>query len=410
MKTRHLLVTLALTSLIAVAADWPQWRGKDRMDHSPDAATLTEWPEGGPKQTWLFKEAGLGYSGFSLMGGKLFTMGAMDGGESVVCIDAKTGKKVWSRQIDGSIYENQWGDGPRCTPTLDDGHAYAISGGGVLACLSMADGKVIWEKHLIKDLGGKLQQWGYTESPLIEGDVVICTPGGGKGTLAGLNKKTGEMVWQSKEMTEEAQYSSPVSYTHEGKRQVAQLVSKKLFAVDPKDGALLWEADFAGKIAVIPTPIYHNGHIYVTAGYGVGCRMFKLGGKSPELVYENNNLVNHHGGVILVDGKLYGHSDKGGWTCQDFMTGEAAWQSKDLGKGAVGYVAGHLICVDEGSGEVALVEASDKGWKQKSRFKLSPQTTQRKPQGRIWVHPVIVDGQLFLRDQEIVYCYDVKAK
>lgn len=410
MKPLRPLLILALSVSLAAAADWPQWRGKDRKDHSPDASTLSEWPSGGPEQQWIFKDAGLGYSGFSVSGGKLYTMGAMDGGEHVICVDAKTGKKVWSKEIDNRIYENNWGNGPRCTPTLDGDHAYAISAGGILACLSLKDGAVVWKADLVADFGGKLQDWGYTESPLVEGDLVLCTPGGKNGTMAGLDKKTGKVVWQSKDMTEVAQYSSPIAYDHEGQRQVAQLVGKKLFAVNPKDGALLWEADFPGRVAVIPTPIYHNGHIYVTAGYGVGCRMFKLGGKSPELVYENNSMVNHHGGVILVDGKLYGHSDKGGWTCQDFMTGEADWQDKSLGKGAVGYVAGHLICVDEGSGEVALVEASPKGWKEKSRFKIDPQTKLRKPQGRIWVHPVIVDGQLFLRDQEMIYSYNVKAK
>jgi outer membrane protein assembly factor BamB len=296
------------------------------------------------------------------------------------------------------------------TPTIDGDRLYALSASGVLGCLNRADGKVLWKADLVSDFGGKLQSWGYTESVLVDGPRVLCTPGGSKGTMAALDKMTGKLLWQSKDLTEEAQYSSPILIEHGGKKQVVQLVGKKVFGLSPEDGSPLWQGDFPGRVAVIPTSIYHDGHVYVTAGYDVGARMFKLGGDSPELVYESNKMVNHHGGVILVNGKLYGHSDKGGWTCQDFLTGEPVWQDKTLGKGCCAYVAGHLICVSEKEGNVVLVEASEAGWKEKGRFTLSPQTEQRKPQGRIWVHPVIVDGRLFLRDQELIYCYDIKPR
>jgi outer membrane protein assembly factor BamB len=410
MKLLRPLLLLGFTISTLSAEDWPQWRGKDRNDRSPDKTVLTTWPEGGPKQLWLNKEAGLGYSGFSIVGDQLFTMGALEGGEHVIALDAKTGKKLWSIQIDDRIYENQWGNGPRCTPTIDGDRAYAISAGGILACLSVKDHSVVWKADLVADFGGKLQHWGYTESPLVDGPRVICTPGGNKGTMAALDKMTGKVLWQSKDISEEAQYSSALAVDHGGKKQYVQLVSKKVFGIKPETGDLLWEADFPGRTAVIPTPIYNDGHIYVTAGYGVGCRMFKLGSAAPELVYESEKMVNHHGGVILVDGKLYGHSDKGGWTCQDWKTGEALWQDKSLGKGACTYVAGHLICLSEDKGVVAMIEASPAGWKEKGRFTLSPQTTLRKPQGRIWVHPVVLDGRLYLRDQEIIHCYDVKGK
>lgn len=403
------LLILAFAASTLQAADWPQWRGPNRDDISPDSSILHPWPEKGPAQKWVYKEGGMGYAGFSIAGGNLFTMGASSDGENVLCLDAETGTKKWSTQLDNRVYPNNWGDGPRSTPTVDGEMLYSLSANGILGCLQAADGKVVWKKDLVADLGGKLQSWGFTESVLVDGDHVICTPGGGKGTMAALNKKTGEVVWRSTGIQAEAQYSSPILINHEGKKQVVQLLSRKVIGVDPANGELLWQANFPGRVAVIPTPIYSNGHLYVTAGYGIGCQLLKLGGKTPEVVYENNYMENHHGGVILVDGKLYGHSDKEGWICQDFMTGEIIWKDKSLGKGAVGYAAGHLVCLEEGSGTVVLAEASTKGWKEQGRFKLDPQTAQRKPQGKIWVHPVIVNGRLYLRDQEFIHCYDVKG-
>ncbi|MES2705186.1 MAG: PQQ-binding-like beta-propeller repeat protein [Verrucomicrobiota bacterium] len=409
---KHLLslsLLFAFGQTLLTAADWPQWRGADRDDHSPDKTILNPWPAQGPKQLWVSKEGGLGYAGFSVVGDQLFTMGAVDGGEQVLCLDPITGKKKWAARLDDRIYPNNWGDGPRSTPTVDGDRVYALSANGILGCLAAKDGSLIWKKDLIADLGGKLQDWGYTESVLIENGKVICTPGGSQGTLAALDKMTGKVVWRSTGMKEAAQYSSTVPAVVNGQRQIIQLLTKKVFAVNPDNGELLWQSDFSGRVAVIPTPIFKDGYLYVTAGYGVGCRMYKLGGKEPEIVYENNVVVNHHGGVILVDGKLYGHSDKGGWKCQDFLTGEQIWKSDAMGKGAIGYAAGHLVCVEEQTGNVALIEASTEGWKEKGRFKLSPQTTQRKPQGKIWVHPVIVNGRLYLRDQELIHCYDVKG-
>jgi outer membrane protein assembly factor BamB len=409
MKLTLPVILLALGQTFLSAADWPQWRGANRDDQSPDKSILNPWPAKGPEKQWVFKEAGLGYAGFSVVGDQLFTMGAKDGGEHVISLDDQTGAQKWSVPLDNRVYPNNWGDGPRSTPTVDGDLLYTLSANGVLGCLAAKDGKILWKTDLVKDLGGKLQDWGYTESVLIDGDKVICTPGGDQGTMAALDKKTGKVLWRSTGLKEAAQYSSPILITHEGKKQLVQLLTKKVIGVDPENGDVLWTANFPGRVAVIPTPIYSKGYLYVTAGYGIGCRLLKLGGKEPEVVYENNNMVNHHGGVILVDGKLYGHSDKGGWTCQDFLTGETVWKDESLGKGGVGFAAGHLVCVDEKSGEVALVEASPSGWKEKSRFTLDPQTTQRKPQGKIWVHPVIVNGRLYLRDQELIHCYDVKG-
>jgi len=410
---KHSPFTVSLLGLVfaasALAADWPQWRGPDRNDHSPDKSILAPWPAGGPKQNWVFKEAGLGYSGFSIVAGRLYTMGALDDGEHVVCVDVATGKKLWSARVDDRVYENNWGNGPRCTPTVAGENIYAVSGNGRLVCLEINGGKVVWSVDFVKDLGGKIQSWGFTESVLVDGDRVVCTPGGSKGTLAALDRRTGKVLWRSKGVEDVAQYSSPLVVTHGGQRQYVQLVTKRLFGVKAETGDLVWQTDFPGRTAVIPTPIHQDGLVYVTAGYNAGSRQFKLGGAEPEMTHESNKMVNHHGGVILVDGRLYGHSDRGGWTCQDWKTGEALWQDRSLGKGACTYVAGHLVCIEEQKGTVVLIEASPAGWKEKGRFTLSPQTEKRKPQGKIWVHPVVLDGRLYLRDQELIHCYDVKG-
>lgn len=405
---RELVAIAALTLSVANAADWPQWRGPSRNDRSPDTGLLKEWPKDGPKRAWLFDNAGLGYAGYSISGGKLFTMGLRKDQEYLIAIDTANGKELWAAEA-GPRYPNNWGDGPRMTPTVDGDRIYAIGGQGLLVCASANDGKVIWSKSLVTDLGGKLQMWGYTESPLITDKAVICTPGGSDGTMAALDKKTGELLWRTKDITAEAQYSSPILVTHAGKPQVIQLVMKQVFGVDPANGALLWQHEFPGRTAVIPTPIYKDGIVYVTAGYGVGCMAVQLGADNAVTpLYDNKVMKNHHGGVVLVGDHLYGHSDGYAWVCQDFKTGKEVWAHRGFGKGAIHYADGMLYCLDEATGAVALVEASPAGWNEKGRFTLDPQSSQRSPQGRIWPHPVVLDGKLYLRDQEYLYCYEVK--
>ena len=403
------LILGALTVTCSLAADWSQWRGPNRDDHSPDKGLLKKWPEGGPKRLWLFEGAGLGYAGYSIVGNQLFTLGLRGEQEFLISVDVTKGTELWSTPF-GAKYPNDWGDGPRGTPTVDEGLVYAISGQGNLICSKASDGKMVWQKSLATDLGGKLQNWGYTESPLIVGNKIICTPGGSKGTMAALDKKTGALIWQTAELTDQAQYSSPILITHAGKKQIVQLVEKKFFGVDPEKGKVLWSTDFPGRTAVIPTPVYSDGIVYVTAGYGVGSKAVKLAADGTATVaYENKVMKNHHGGVVLVGDLLYGYSDGPGWIAQNLKTGEEIWASKALGKGAVHYADGMLYCLDEGTGTVVLAEASPKGWTEHGRFKLDPQTKQRKPRGKIWTHPVVVNGKLFLRDQELLFCFDVKG-
>ena len=412
MRVLNSWVSCALVSLVALSAfgaDWPQWRGDSRRDHSPDKGLLAQWPQEGPKQVWSFNNAGSGYAGFAIAKDSLFTMGLRDGMEFLIAVNASTGKELWSSSA-GQKYPNGWGDGPRMTPTVDGDRVFAIGGQGLLICVEAKNGKLIWSKNLVTDLGGQLQDWGYTESPLVVGDIVICTPGGPQGTLAGLDKSSGAVRWRTSGLTDKAQYSSPILIQHEGQPQVVQLVMNRFFGVSPKDGSVLWKKDFPGRVAVIPTPIYEDGIVYVTAGYGVGCEAVRLGtNNSIAPLYSNKVMKNHHGGVVCVDGYLYGHSDGAGWVCQELKTGKEIWSHKGFGKGSVTYADGKLICLDERNGDVALVEASTQGWKELSRFKLAPLSSKRSPQGGIWPHPVVVNGRLYLRDQELLHCFNVKS-
>lgn len=395
-----------------LAADWPQWRGADRRDHSPDTGLLKQWPAEGPKRLWTYDGAGLGYSGYSIVGGRLYTMGLRGEEEFLMAVDATNGKALWSAGA-GPRYANNWGDGPRSTPTVDGDRVYGLGGQGLLICASTKDGKILWKKSLVTDLGGKLQGWGYTESPLVVGDLILVTPGGGDGTMAGLDKKTGDVRWRTKDLTDDAQYSSAILVNAGGRQQAVQLVGKRFFGLDPATGAVAWRQDFPGRTAVIPTPVASpGGQIFITAGYGAGCQSVQLAadGKSVTQLYENKVMKNHHGGVVLVGEHIYGHSDGYAWVCQNLKTGQEVWASKSLGKGAIHYADGMLYCLDEKTGEVALVEASPTAWNEKSRFKLSPQSAQRSKSGAIWTHPVVVDGKLYLRDQELLSCYDVKGK
>lgn len=401
------LVSCFLFSAAAWTNDWPGWRGADRTDVSTETGLLKQWPAGGPERVWLNEKGGVGYAGFAVVGDNLYTMGAYQNDERLICLDANTGERRWRTVMSNTVLENGWGDGPRGTPTIDGDRVYAIGGDGTIVCVEAKGGELIW-KRTMSEYGGTVPKWGYTESVLIDGDKLICTPGGSEGALVALNKMTGEKIWQSKDFTDPADYSSVIVVEHEGTRQYIQLTQSTLVGIGADDGRVLWTYPWPGRVAVIPTPIYRDGKVYIACGYGVGCALVKLTKDSAEEVYENKVMKNHHGGVILVGDHLYGYSDGPGWVCQDFESGEQIWSEKNaLGKGAIACADGMFYCVSERGGEVVLIEASPKGWQEKGRFKLDPQSQYRSPRGAIWTHPTIANGKLYLRDQELIYCYDI---
>ncbi len=410
--------SVALTFYIAFAAtivsanDWPQWRGPQRDGISAETGLLKEWPAGGPKLLFKATEIGGGFSSVATSGDRLFTMG--DKGEDcfLMALSRADGKIFWSTKV-GKAGAPGWGGfaGPRCTPATDGELVYTVGQWGEFVCADAKSGEVKWSKNFENDFGAKRPEWGFSESPLLDGNNVVVTPGGKSGAIVALNKKTGEVVWQSKEFTDNAHYSSLIIAEIGGVRQYLQLTDASVAGVATKDGKLLWRAPRPGKTAVIPTPVYHDGIVFVTSGYGVGCNAFKVtaadGKFTAEQIYASKAMANHHGGVLRIGGNVYGHSEGKGWTCQDLKSGEAKWQEKGkVGKGSVVAIGNQLILrAEDGKGTVALIEATPEGYSEKGRF--DPPNRSEK---HSWAHPVVSDGKLWLRDQDVLLCYDLKGK
>lgn len=419
MKTRLLLalaLCLAALGMPARAADWPQWRGPNRDDASKETGLLKRWPGEGPKLLWVYSDAGIGYSGPAVVGERLYTQGALDGKDCLYALDVKSGQRLWNTPFSPE-WKNGYGDGPRGTPTVDGDRVYAIDGQGELICADAASGKKLWQVGLKKDLGGQMMSgWGYSESPLIDGDKVICTPGGDKGTLAALDKMTGKLIWRSSGAKNKAAYSSVIVGEVGGIRHYIQLTSEGLIGVSAKDGKLLWKSPIGGcSTATIPTPIFHDGYVFATSGYGnAKPGLVKLtakdGGIEAEEVYSNRTLANKHGGVVLVDGVLYGNSEQGGpWVAMDFLTGQKlGWEGRKLSRGSITYADGRLYLYGEDNGAVVLLEPDPKEWKEAGRFKIPQETKQPRQRGHIWTHPVVANGRLYLRDEDLIFCFDVK--
>ena len=406
-----LVASLTVASL-ATADDWPQFRGPNRDDVSAEHGLLKDWPAGGPRLVWKATGLGAGYSTVSVVGKRIYTSGDDSNTSLVLALDADGGKQVWAAKL-GKPGAPGWGGfaGPRATPTVDSGLVFTVNQWGEMLCVQATDGKEQWRKDYTKEFGGKLPEWGFAESPLVDGDKVIVTPGGDQGAIVALNKKTGAIMWRTRDFTDPAQYSSLIKVQIGGVPQYVQLTMANVIGVAATDGKVLWRARRKGETAVIPTPIYDSGYVYVTSGYGAGCNLFKITSSdnkfSAEQVYANRVMVNHHGGAIKVGDYVYGYSDSKGWTCQDFKTGEAKWQNKEkFGKGSIAYADGRLyLRLEEKAGTITLIEASPEGYKEHGRFDQPDRTDKNS-----WPHPVIANGRLYIRDQDLLLCYDVSGK
>jgi outer membrane protein assembly factor BamB len=412
------------------AGDWPQWRGPNRDGHSTATGLLQKWPEGGPKLVYKTEKIGTGFGSPAVVGGQLFILGTLnidptekkDGDqEALFCLEADTGKELWHTPI-GAVKNLDRGSGPRSTPTVDGDMIYVLDPHGELHCFSKSGGKAVWSKNMNKDFGGGKPGWGYSESILIDGDNLICTPGGGKGTVAALDKKTGKALWQSEDIKDGAGYSSVIIAEVGGIKQYIQQSMKGTFGIRASDGKLLWNVpDSKYRTAVIPTPIFYKDHVFVSSGYGAGCKLIKLAKKDDgikaETVYESKVITNHHGGIVRVGEYLYSFSDSNGqWVCLNFLKSGSAegpspeWISRKLGKGSISYADGHLYCYAERNCECVMIKADSSDWKEAGRFTV-PEKSKLRPGGSgVWAHPVIANGKLYLREYEWLFCYDISAK
>ncbi len=351
---------------------------------------------------------GEGFASVSFAGDKIFTMGDVSGGCAIVALDL-SGKKLWTAPV-GKPGGGGGYPGPRCTPATDGTNVYGLGQHGDLVCAAAATGKVVWTKSLSSDFGGRMMSgWGYSESPLLDGNVLVCTPGGSRGTVLALNKATGAPVWQSKELTDAAAYTSIVPVDFGGVHQYLVFTDKSVAGIAAASGAVLWRADRSGKTAVVTTPVFKDGFLFVSSAYGVGHNGFKVAGAGGrfqcEEIYSGKELENHHGGVIIVGDHVYG-LDNRSMKCLDLKTGKVAWQNRGVGKGSIAYADGHFVIRGEGgAGPIALVEATPEAYKEKGRFDQPDRSDKNS-----WPHPVIFGGRLYIRDQDVLLCYDVKAK
>lgn len=400
----------------AADGDWSQWRGPHRDGVSTERGLLDSWPDSGPPIAWQTRGLGQGYSSVAVASGKIFTMGTRKGREQLMCLDASDGKELWSLAVGR-------GDHSNCTPTVDGNLVFAVGLQGDLVSATADMGKEVWRKNYAGDFGGQMMSsWGFSESPLVDGDRVICTPGGGRAMLTALDKQTGKVAWSAPMAgggpagKDGAGYSSVVVSEACGVRQYVQLVGRGVVSVSAKDGTPLWTYNrIANGTANIPTPIVKGDYVFCSSGYDDGgTALLKVNkgraGLSVDEVYyfKAREMQNHHGGMILLGNHVYmGHGHNNGFPmCVEFLTGKVAWKpgrGAGSGSAAIAYADGNLYFRYEDA-TMALIEATPKDYNLKGSFRIASRNDKS------WPHPVISHGKLYLRDQDELHCYDVAKK
>lgn len=424
MNTKRLLGALGSTFLFLLSAsadDWPQWQGPARNGISKETGLQQEWPKEGPPLAWRIKNLGGGDSAPSVAAGRIFGMSNRGGDEIVWALSEKDGKELWVSRLGPAFQQKGWPqakEGPGCTPTVDGERLYVEGLVGDVSCLQVNDGKILWQRSLQKDFGGNLPTWSFRESPLLDGDKLICTPGGDDATLVALDKLSGKTIWKSQVPgNPPAAYASVIAIDFEGQRQYVQLTQKALIGVAASDGKFLWRYNRPANPMGIncSTALYHDGKVFASSAYGAGGGLAKLskdssGGVKAEEVYPARKMQNHHGGMILLDGCLYGANggnEGGALVCLDFNTGNVLWDERDdperrAPKGSIAFADGRIYYRTE-KGTVLLIEPNQKQYLERGRFDQPDRTRQP-----AWSHPVIANGKLYLRDQDLLLCYDVK--
>jgi len=400
-------------------AGWPQWRGPNRDGKSPDTGLLKSWPTDGPKQMWKVTGIGQGFSNVSIGGGLIYTTGRKEAGDpaqvpAAKSVFSRTGKRLyltaidmqgkvkWSKDVTEAYVRSY--KGTRSTPTYDNGNLYLETGKGVVGCYDAKTGQTKWTRNM-KEFGGKAGGWGYAESVLIVGDLAVVSPGG-KSFMVALNKATGKTVWQSGEFGG-AQYSSPIYVVHQGVPMIINGSHKGLICVHAKTGKILWTQEFAVRnVASVPTPAFSDGYVFWAAGYGKGGICLKLSVSGQKVTateaWRTKDMNCHHGGFVILDGYIYGNNG-GGWTCLDLKSGQKKWFADGVGKGSITYADGMLYLFGEKGGKAGLAAVSPKEFKLAGTFSVLGK-------GPSWAHPVVVGGRLYLRYDDNLYCFNVKAQ
>ncbi len=397
------------------AADWPQWRGPNRDGISAEKGLLQQWPEAGPKLLWKITDLGSGYSTPSVVGDRLYVL-ANEGleNEYAAALSTRDGKRIWTARLGNVGNPKQDPNFPaaRSTPTILGEVLYALGSDGDLACLELAAGKVRWRKNLRTDFGGKPGDWAYAESPLIDGDTLVCTPGGSEATLVALKRETGELLWKcALPEADTAAYASAIAVETGGIRQYVQLLQKGLVGVEAKSGKLLWRFAKATSRynANIPTPVVSGDIIYAgSAGTGGGAVKLsaKDGGVTAEPLYFETKLPTAIGGAVKLGDFFYGTTGQA-LLCVDWRTGQVKWEERALGAASICFADGRLYLHGE-NGEVALVEPSAEGYRERGRFTPPEPPKRANNMEKAWAYPVVADGRLYLRDHGCLWCYAVR--
>ena len=392
-------IVLLLTGIVH-AADWPQWRGPARDGISAETGLLTSWPASGPRAIWTVAGLGEGYAAVSVAGGRVYTQGQRGSRQYVYALDVNNGAKVWEAAT-GNTFDESRGNGPRGTPTVDGTRIYALSADGVLACLDAATGKAVWTQNILQTYRGSIPPWGISESPLIDGDRVIVMPGGRGASIVALDKNSGKEVWRSGD--DPAAYSSAVIGQFDGIRQIVALNANAVVGLRADNGQQLWRyTKVSNETANIATPIVHDGRVFVSTEYESGGALLKVGAKAAAEVYYTRNMRNHYSSSVLVDDVLYGFNSSI-LTAMRFSTGEVLWRDRSVGKGSVAYADKHLYVLSEDAA-LALVEARPDRYVEKSRLSL------RQSRYPTWAPPVIADGRLYIRNQDSLTAFDIRGK
>ncbi len=414
MRVTAIAVSLLLLSGLAMgqqprpsSGDWSQWRGPARDGRSPETGLLAQWPPAGPTRVWSIASLGTGYGSLAVAGDRIFVQGSGGAGgrQSVVYVlNRADGRPLWSKALGPSV-NNDRGGGPRSTPTVDGDRVYVLTENGDLACLRVQDGTSVWQRNILRDFGGRQIPWLISESPLVDGNRVIVTPGGSKGGMVALDKMTGQTVWAA-DLDDDAGYASPVVGDVDGVRTIVTLMASAGVGIRASDGRVMWrQRNVANGTANIATPIFDRHRVFFTSGYDTGGALLALSASNGEVqakqVYFTRNMQNHHGGVVLHGDYLYGFHDSI-LTCLEFATGKVVWRNRSVGKGTVAYADGHLYVLSEDH-VMGLVEATPDAYREKGRFRLEDQGLPT------WAHPAISGRRLYIRNQHTLSAYDIGA-
>ena len=420
MKALVTILILGILTLRSESQVTAQWRGPDRSGGYPETGLLREWPAGGPALLWSASDIGKGYSSAVCDGKKVYVTGMQNDMDILTAIDEK-GTILWQLPY-GASWSGTHPD-TRCTPAVDNGSVYVLSGSGTIACIDANEGKVKWSVDALKKFEGEHSTHGPCESLLVSGEKLFYTPGGPRTTLVALDKNTGETIWASESLNDVSAYVSPLQTDYAGRNMVITLLSNHLLGVDAGSGKILWKYDFASlnsqacdkiwyaspKINTV-TPLFSDGFIYVTGGYNHGGAMFRLSddASSISLVWTDSTLDCHHGGVVLVNGIIFGSNwisnNKGDWCGIDWKTGRPFYSVKWIGKGSVISADNMLYCYEEKSGNVGLVRPDTLGFGLVSSFKVPL------GDGPYWAHPSISEGILYVRHGRVLMAYDIRKR